>query len=110
MQAEYSTGRVFRSQATLAPLHEQLARQAVLSVKAEQVSTFLGKKLTPQVAQEIGSRLSARIEGTCIKHRMGSVSLKLYDKVGIILRLETTANDVTCFHHHRKVEQSAKSP
>jgi hypothetical protein len=105
MQVEYSTDLVFRSQTTLAPLYEQLARQAVLAVKAEQVSTFLGKKLTPQVAQEIGSRLSTRIEGTCIKHRFGSVSLKLYDKAGRILRLETTANDVTFFHHHRKVEQ-----
>ena len=105
MQVEYSTDLVFRSRATLAPLYEQLARQAVLAVKAEQVSTFLGKKLTSQVAQEIGSRLSTRIEGTCIKHRMGSVSLKLYDKAGMILRLETTANDVTFFHHHRKVEQ-----
>jgi len=105
MQVEYSTDLVFRSETTLGPLYEQLSRQAVLAVKAEQVSTFLGKKLTPQVAQEIGSRLSTRIEGTCIKHRMGSVSLKLYDKVGLILRLETTANEVTFFHHHRKVEQ-----
>jgi len=105
MQVEYSTDLVFRSQAILAPLYDQLSRQAVLAVKADQVSTFLGKKLTPQVAQEIGSRLSTRIEGTCIKHRMGSVSIKLYDKAGRILRLETTANDVTFFHHHRKVEQ-----
>ena len=104
MQVEYSTDLVFRSQAILAPLYDQLSRQAVLAVKADQVSTFLGKKLTPQVAQEIGSRLSTRIEGTCIKHRMGSVSIKLYDKAGRILRLETTANDVTFFHHHRKVE------
>lgn len=105
MQVEYSTDLVFRSQTTLAPLYEQLARQAVLAAKAEQVSTFLGKKLSPPLAQEIGSRLSTRIEGTCIKHRFGSVSLKLYDKAGRILRLETTANDVTFFHHHRKVEQ-----
>jgi len=105
MQVEYSTDLVFRSQTTLAPLYEQLARQAVLAAKAEQVSTFLGKKLAPQLAQEIGSRLSTRIEGTCIKHRFGSVSIKLYDKAGRILRLETTANDVSFFQHHRKVEQ-----
>ena len=105
MQVEYSTDLVFRSQTTLAPWYEQLARHAVLAVKAEQVSTFLGKKLSPQLAQEIGSRLSTRIEGTCIKHRMGSVSIKLYDKAGRILRLETIANDVTFFHYYRKVEQ-----
>jgi len=104
MQVEYSTDLVFRSTTTLAPLYEQLARQSVLSVKAEQVATFLGRKITPQLAQEIGSQLSTRIEGTCIKHRFGSASIKMYDKLGCILRIETTTNDVSFFKHHRKVE------
>jgi hypothetical protein len=68
MQVEYSTDLVFRSPQTLAPLYDELSRQAVLAVKAEQVSSFLGKMLTPQVAAEIGSRFTTRIEGTCIKH------------------------------------------
>jgi hypothetical protein len=79
-------------------------RQAILSVKAEQVATFLGKKITPQLAQELGSRLATRIEGTCIKHRLGKVSVKMYDKFGRVLRLETTTNDVSFFKHYRKVE------
>jgi hypothetical protein len=104
MQVEYSTDLVFRSTTTLAPLYEQLARQSVLSVKAEQVATFLGRKITPQLAQEIGSQFSTRIEGTCIKHRFGKSSIKMYDKLGCILRIETTTNDVSFFKHHRKVE------
>ena len=104
MQVEYATDLVFRSTTTLAPLYEQLARHSVLSVKAEQVATFLGRKITPQLAQEIGSQFSTRIEGTCIKHRFGSASIKMYDKVGCILRIETTTNDVSFFKHHRKVE------
>lgn len=104
MQVEYATDLVFRSAPTLAPLYDELSRQAVLAVKAEQVSTFLGKKLTPQVAAEIGSRFTTRIEGTCIKHRLGSCSVKLYDKFHCVLRLETTTNDVSFFKHHRKVE------
>lgn len=104
MQVEYSTDLLFCSEATLAPLYEQLARQAVLGVKAEQVATFLGKRLTPQLAQEIGSRFATRIEGTCIKHRLGKVGVKMYDKFGRVLRLETTANDVSFFKHYRKVE------
>jgi hypothetical protein len=71
MQTEYATDRVFRSREGLAPLYEQLSREAVLAVKAEQVATLLGKKITPQLAQEIGSRFSTRIQGTCIKHRLG---------------------------------------
>jgi DNA-binding transcriptional ArsR family regulator len=104
MQVEYSTDLVFRSQAMLAPLYEQLARQAVLNVKAEHVATFLGHKITPQLAQEIGSRFATRIEGTCIKHRFGKSAIKMYDKFTLVLRLETTTNDVSSFKHHRKVE------
>ena len=104
MQVEYATDLVFRSTTTLGPLYEQLARQAVLGVKAEQVATFLGRKITPQLAQEIGSQFSTRIEGTCIKHRFGSAAIKMYDKFGCVLRIETTTNDVSFFKHHRKVE------
>ncbi len=104
MQVEYSTDLVFRSEATLKPLYEQLSREAVLSVKAEQVASFLGKKITALLAQEIGSRFATRIEGTCIKHRFGNTGVKMYDKFGCVLRLETTTNDVSFFKHHRKVE------
>lgn len=110
MQAEYSTDLVFKSEHVLRALYEQLSREAVLAVKAEQIATFLGKKLTPQLAAEIGSRLSTRIEGTCIKHRFASCSLKLYDKYARILRIETTTNDVSFFKHHRKVEHRNGRP
>src|SRR5271163_747866 len=104
MQVEYSTDLVFRSATTLGPLYEQLIRQSVLSVKAEQIATFLGRQITPQLAQELGSQFSTRIEGTCIKHRFGSASIKMYDKFGCVLRIETTTNDVSFFKHHLKVE------
>lgn len=52
---------MFRSAEALSALYEPLSRQAVLSVKAEQVATFLGKKTTPQLAQEVSSRFATRI-------------------------------------------------
>jgi hypothetical protein len=110
MQVEYATDLAFRSTTTLGPLYEQLVRQSVLSVKAEQVASFLGRHVTPQLAQEIGSQFSTRIEGTCIKHRFGKSSIKMYDKCGIVLRIETTANDVSFFKHHRKVEHRDGPP
>jgi hypothetical protein len=110
MQVEYATDLVFRSTTTLKPLYEQLARESVLSVKAEQIATFLGRQITPQLAQEVGSQFSTRIEGTCIKHRFGSSSIKMYDKFGCVLRIETTSNDVTFFKHHRKVEHRQGPP
>ena len=103
-KAEYATDLVFRSTTTLAPLYEQLARQSVLSVKAEQVATFLGRQISPQRAQEIGSQFSTCIEGTCIEHRFCKSSIEKYDKTGYILRIETTTNDASFFKHQRKVE------
>lgn len=104
IQVEYSTDLIFGSPGALKPLFENLCREAVLAVKAEQVASFLGKKLAPQLIQEIGSRFSTRIEGTCIKHRFATTGVKMYDKLGRVLRLETTTNDVSFFKHHRKVE------
>jgi hypothetical protein len=104
MQTEYATDLVFRSREGLAPLYAQLSREAVRAVKAEQVASFLGKKITPLLAPEIGSRFSTRIEGPCIKHRLGQAQLKMYDKFGLVLRIETTVNNVAFFKHHRKVE------
>jgi hypothetical protein len=103
-QVEYSTDLMFRSKEIVVPLYDALSRQAVLAAHAERVSGFLGKKVTPQLAQEIGSRLSARIEGRCIKHYMGAAGVKVYDKFSRVLRVETTVNDVSFFKHHRKVE------
>jgi hypothetical protein len=104
MQVEYATDLVFRSQASLKPLYEQLSRQAILTVKAEHVASFLGHKITAQLAQEIGSQFATRIEGTCVKHRFGKSSIKIYDKFGLVLRIETTTNDVSAFKHYRTVE------
>jgi hypothetical protein len=102
MQVEYATYLAFRSTTSLAQLYEQLIRETVLSVKGEQIARFLGRQITPLLAQEIGSQFSSRIEGTCVKHRFGKCSIKMYDKCGIVLRIETTTNDVSFFRHHRK--------
>ncbi len=96
---------MFRSQQVLVPLYDALSRQAVLAADAPRVAAFLGKKVTPQLAQELGSRLSTRIEGRCIKHYMGAAGVKVYDKFSRVLRVETTVNDVSFYKHHRKVEQ-----
>ncbi len=104
MQVECSTDLAFRSDAIMKPLYEALSREAIVSVKAPQVMHFLGKKMSPQLAQDVVSQLSTRIEGTCIKHRLGKHSVKMYDKFGRVLRIETTTNNVSFFKHHRKVE------
>src|ERR1022692_825797 len=103
-QCEYATDIVFRRQAELQAIYGNLTRTAIHTVKPDNIATFLGKKLVPQFQGEMGNRFNIRIEGTRIKHTMGPVSLKLYDKFGLILRIETTVNDVSFFRHYRKVE------
>ena len=104
MQVEYATDIVFHRQADLRPLYETLVRTAIHAVKADNVATFLGRKLTGNYRDELGNDFHTRIEGARLKHHMGPVSIKLYDKQGLVLRIETTVNDVTFFRHHRTVE------
>jgi hypothetical protein len=96
-QCEYATDIVFRKQADLQAIYDNLARRAIHTVKPDNIATFLGRKLSTQFDGEMGNRFNIRIEGTRIKHTMGPVSIKLYDKFGLILRIETTVNDLTFF-------------
>jgi hypothetical protein len=104
MQVEYATDVVFKSRHDLADLYEVLSRTAIHAVKPDHVATFLGRKLDGRYQAELGTDFGTRIEGTRIKHYMGPASIKMYDKFGLVLRIETTANDVTFFKHHRTVE------
>lgn len=104
MQVEYATDIVFERSEDLRPLYEALVRTAIHTVKPGHVATFLGRKLDERYEGEIGNDFHTRIEGTCIKHHMGNSSIKMYDKLGRVLRIETTSNDVTFFKHYRRVE------
>jgi len=104
MQVEYATDIVFRKQTDLQPLYEELARIAVLVVKADDIATFLGRKLDGRYQDEMGNNFQTRIEGTRIRHQMGRAAIKMYDKHGLVLRIETTVNNVSFFKHYRKVE------
>lgn len=103
-QLEYATDIAFKRQADLRPLYDSLVHTAIHAVKADSVATFLGRKLHPHFKDEAGNDFHTRIMGTRIKHYMGPVALKMYDKAGLVLRLETTTNKVSFFKHYREVE------
>ena len=103
--AEYATDVVFGRQADLRPLYGEWIRTAIHTVKPDDIATFLGKKLNGNYNDEMGNRYNVRIEGTRVRHSMGKSSIKMYDKFGRILRIETTTLDVTFFRHYREVEQ-----
>ncbi len=102
-QVEYSTDIIFYKQSELSPIYQALIKTAIQSVKPENIATFLGRKLHPLYRGEMGNNFNKRILGTRIKHTMGAISIKIYDKYGIILRIETTVNDVTEFKCYRQV-------
>ena len=103
-QVEFSTDLIFRSPQALGPLYEELARTAILSVKADDVATFLNRPIHPLMRQEVANRFDMQVQGRRIRHQMGEAAIKMYDKFGFILRVETTTNNVTFFRHHRRVE------
>lgn len=105
MQVEYATDIVFSSPEALAPLYEGLTRTAIHAVKADDVATFLGRKIDGRFVGEAGADFSTRIQGTRIRHFLGPASIKMYDKLARILRIETTVNKVDFFKHHRTVVQ-----
>jgi len=104
MQVEYATDIIFKQKNDLKPIYDEIVRTAIHSVKPENIATFLGRKLHGGYEDEMGNNFNTRIEGTCIKHRMGKVAVKMYDKFGLALRVETVTNDVSFFKHHRRVE------
>jgi hypothetical protein len=102
-ELEYATDIVFKRQSDLAPIYQSLARMAIHSVKPDNVATFLSRRLHDNFADELGNDFHTRLEGTRIKHHMGAASIKMYDKHQMVLRIETTVNDVSFFKHHREV-------
>ena len=104
MQAEYATDIVFKQQATLQAIYPHLLESLIQAVKPADIATFLGRKLHGNYQDEMGNRFNKRWLGTRLKHQMGPVTIKLYDKFNIVLRIETTVNDVSFFPHYRQVQ------
>jgi hypothetical protein len=102
-QVEYALDLVFKDQGSVDRLFEELARQAVLAIKAEDVARFLGKRLPMGHDTQVTSHLGRRYAGLRLKHSFGPASVKLYNRPGGILRLEMTTYDVSFFKHHREV-------
>ena len=103
-QVEFATDVVFAKQADLQAIYDRLTRVAIHTVKPDNIATFLGRKLNGNYQDEMGNRFNTRIEGTRLKHTMGPVSIKMYDKFRLILRIETTVVNVSFFKHYREVE------
>jgi hypothetical protein len=115
-ESEWATDVMFNSQQELEQLYPRLILHGVQTFGSREVMRFLGRKtpVTPgkygNFAAEVISDLRTRAEGVRIKHRINRNSLKMYDKGGSVLRIETTINEPRDMKVFRHKEGDLKGP
>lgn len=108
--AEYATDYAFASAADLARLYPRLVRHAMTTLQSTDVLRFLGYHVRqdgkPRVdlAGEVTTRVKTLVEGICVKHQVNNNLVKMYDKFGEVLRLETLLRDERDFKVYRTKE------
>jgi hypothetical protein len=110
-ESEYATDVMFKSPAVLARLYPALVHQGIQHFGSTDVLRFLGHKVQANGRVhgnhqgEILSSLKHRPEGLRLKHQANGNSVKLYDKQGSVLRVETTLNRPHQFRVYRASER-----
>jgi hypothetical protein len=89
-QTEWATDIMFKNPRTLAELYPPLVRHAMEHFKSPDVMRFLGRKAHGNFTGEIVTSFKDRPEGVRVKHWVRGNSIKMYDKAGSLLRVETT--------------------
>src|SRR5256712_14067710 len=107
---EYATDVRFASADSLAELYPLLLRHAMFQFGSEEVMRFLQRRTDKRFAGEVTSDLQRRVEGIRVKHRVEENSIKMYDKQGSVLRIETTINNPRRFRERRKGLRQGKRP
>jgi hypothetical protein len=100
-QAEFSTDVLFADRTTLGGLRSGLYEHATSCFGAEQLMTFLGRKYRETFQGEVRTHWRRREPGAAVKHWVKSNAIKMYDKAGRVLRIETVINNPKEFFVHR---------
>lgn len=114
--AEYATDIAFHSAADLQRLYPQLVRHNLTTLQGTDVLRFMGYRVRQDgqpcrnMAGEVTTRLKELVEGLCIKHQVLENLLKMYDKFGIVLRLESLLRNVRDFKVYRTLENDPEGP
>ena len=107
-ESEYSTDVIFKDAATLLAIYPALIAHAIHNFTAKDVLRFLQKRLTLNFNGEVRSDLKTRVQGTRIKHWVDENSIKMYDKQGCVLRIETTINNPRRWRVWRRTTRKGK--
>jgi hypothetical protein len=108
-QAEYSTDVLFKDREALAGLYPRLLDHALVNFQAQDILTFLGRRLHPRFDGEVLTDCKKdRLPGARIKHRVKNNWLKMYDKFGQVLRIETVINQPREFKVRRRRQRQGR--
>jgi hypothetical protein len=113
-QSEFASDVMFKEEAFLRQLYPSLVHHGIQSFQSPDVLRFLGYRPPRQgVGKFLGqvtSDYKHRPEGVRLKHAAGGNSIKIYDKQGSVLRVETTINQAEEFKVYRAKESQPKGP
>jgi hypothetical protein len=107
-QTELATDVMFRDPASLFDVYPPLVRYAMDAFKSPDVMRFLAQKARGNFTGEIVTSFKDRAEGVRVKHWLRGNSIKMYDKAGSVLRVETTIGDPTDFKVFRPLQNHPK--
>jgi hypothetical protein len=100
-ESEYATDVMFRP-GELEKVYPALVRHAIDHFHCENVLRFLAKRVPGRTRVEVRSHWGRGPEGVRVKHWVAENSIKMYDKKGTILRVETTINNARRFKVRRR--------
>lgn len=100
-QAEFATDVLFKDVPALQSVYPRLLEHATLSLRAEDVLSYLGRKMPQRCAGEVVNDTKRLPQGFRVKHRHEGNWLKMYDKFGCVLRIEVVINRPQVFHVRR---------
>ena len=115
-ESEWASDVMFRSPTDLARLYPRLIQHSMNHMASREVMRFLGRRVPKQgginahFTGEVVSDLRQRPEGVRIKHRLNRNSIKMYDKQGSVLRVETTLNHSRDMQVYRAQEGEPNGP
>lgn len=89
-QTEWATDVLFAQPRALDAVYPALVSHAMHHFRSRDVMRFLGRKTHGNFTGEITTSFKNRPEGVRVKHWVRGNSLKMYDKAGSVLRVETT--------------------
>ena len=108
-QGEYATDVMFKDEQSLAQVYPALFTHAIKCFSSPDVLRFLGRRICDGFKREVNTKLQTRIEGVRVKHWVDENSIKMYDKQGSVLRVETTINNARRFKVHRPTVKNGKT-